>query len=124
MISVYTTLMILLSDTFIKYSFADEEETGSGLEVKRLLFFCSWVFKGLFGYVADKVFLFKYRSKGYISLLALANAVLAGLCLWSLKSDEPDRVAIQVFILICIFNLAFLDSVTRRLRSPQKESPR
>ena len=116
MICVYTTLMALLYDTFVKFAFVDGDETGgTGLATTRIIFFLSWVFKGCFGYVSDKVFLFRYRSKGYISLLSLVNAAIAGLCLWALGSGEDHRTLLQACVWVCIFNLAFLDSVTRSI---------
>lgn len=117
MICVYTTLMILLYDTFVKFAFADGEETGdNGLAATRIIFFLSWVFKGCFGFISDKVFLFRFRSKGYISLLSLINAAIAGLCLWTLGPGARNNVLVQACVWVCIFNLAFLDSVTRNIR--------
>ena len=123
MISVYTTLMILLYATFVKFAFAGARDP-SGLAATRIIFFLSWIFKGFFGYVSDKVFLFRYRTKGYISLLSLVNAGIASLCLWRLAQGEEAVALVQVSVWVCIFNLAFLDSVTRSFLSQQKASRR
>jgi hypothetical protein len=109
--------MILLFETFFKFAFAGDEETGDhGIAATRIIFFLSWIFKGFFGYVSDKVFLFKYRSKGYICLLSFSNAVIASLCVWNFYSGEKTGVVVQVSLWVCIFNLAFLDAVTRNLQ--------
>lgn len=82
------------------------------------LIYLPWILKPFFGFMADWIYPFYFRTKGYMVIIGVMNVFLSLLAIKFLKNVEGDRSkAILFFITMSIIYmcLAAVDSICRRL---------
>lgn len=113
-ISFYSTLMIFIYTTFIGFYFDSENDKSSEISTFRLIYFLSWIFKGVFGFISDKYYPFYYRSNGYIGVLTLINFFLSISITLIFRYFRDQETTTKIMMWLVILSLAFLDSIARR----------
>ena len=75
-----------------------------------------WILKPLFGFMADWLYPFYYRTKGYMVMIGLMNVAFSLLAIFTLKEDfkETDSALLCFIFMILIYTcLAGVDSICR-----------
>ena len=113
--TVSLTLIVTYSTRYFLKSIG-YERWGS---VSTFLLF-TWIMKPAFGFLADWVYLGRFRFKGYFALLSFVNFLLMCGCLWIVPHVQNQKIEpIWLIIMICMAstNLAIIDSISLGMTS-------
>lgn len=87
------------------------------------LVYLPWIMKPLFGFMSDWIYPFYFRTKGYVVIIGVLNVFLSFLAVRFLKNvkEEPNKAGLLFISMSLLYmGLAAVDSICRRLGSPQR----
>lgn len=114
----YTVSLTLLVSFSTKYFLESIDYPDWGSVSTFLLF--TWVLKPVFGFLADWIYLWNYRFKGYFCLLGFMNFLLMCGCLAIVPNVQDKTIEpTWLIVMVCLAstNLAAIDSMTLGMTS-------
>lgn len=115
MYSSYTTLVSFLSPLIMQFLKDNQQDDYGDFSILLQL---TWIFKPVFGYWSDKFFPFKFRTKGYNSVLTFANTLLAialALLVDPILNGTVSIGWMKILSVLLFLNLSFLDAVCQSM---------
>jgi MFS family permease len=96
--AVYSSLTMFLEEPFNAFLQAIEDPY---TDLYMTMLYLPWVLKPLFGFLADWLYPFGYRMRGYMVIIGLLNTILAMLCL--VFANKVHEGKMNVFAYFCVW---------------------
>jgi len=114
-IAVYTSQTVLFDLSAQNYF--QSEPAMRGAQIFAQFLYLPWIFKPIYGYLADWYYPCMYRVKGYSSVLAIVNMGIGLGGYLYLQSEVPSPWLLFILLLSLYSSLAFIDAVCQGMTS-------